>query len=179
MSNENQAPEKEGVSRRGFIKAGIIGGAVLVVGYGATRQLGSYAAAPKKFKELTDKEYAIIQAMADIYFPKGAGGTPKSGSEAAVAEYVDNHLANLRPGNKKLTRALFMAFEHTTIVFGLTFKKFTQLSPEKQEKFLRGWEQSSIYLRRQLAMSAKAMLAAAYFADPQVRQHFRFISVCE
>lgn len=179
MSNENQAPETSGVSRRSFIKVGILGGAVLVAGYGATKQLGSYEAAPKKFKELTDKEYAVIQAMGDVFFPKGAAGTPLSGSEAQVADYIDNHLANLKPGNKTLTRALFAAIEHSTIVFGLTFKKFTQLSPQKQEEFLRGWETSGIYLRRQLAMSSKAIMAAAYFADPQVREHFGFRSVCE
>ena len=87
MVEENRGPEEKtegeaagGISRRNFIKIGVVGGAVLTAGYGAYRHLGGYQDAVGEFKIITDKEYKIIQSISEVFFPAGAAGSPATSS---------------------------------------------------------------------------------------------------
>ena len=88
--------------------------ALLVFGY--RRFISSYPPVPQGLAVLHRGEAAFVKSAAEILFSGGAA-LSVAGVDAHLPHYVDRHLAAL-PRNKRLQiRALFLLFEHLTLVF--------------------------------------------------------------
>ena len=112
---------------------------------------------------------AVFQAAAEATFPAGGEVSP-SYSEARVVEYCDDYIGWLSPSQRILIRLLLVLFEHATLVFMPSFRRMSSLSVEDRVKYLDGWDQSPIYLRRMAFQSLRAILCMAYLADDEVNR---------
>ena len=138
---------------------------------GVRRVVGGYRMPPCRLVALSAAEYATVAAASLASYPPG-GAIGPSGLEAGLPEHVDRFLVAEPAAQRRLMRLLFFLLEHGTIVFpaggyGGT-RRFSSLSPEQQVAYLRGWQRSSLFPRRLVFTSLRAILTMGYFADPAV-----------
>lgn len=143
-------------------------GLVLLAG-ALWRGFGGYAAPEKPYRYLSRMDAAVFRAAAAVTFPKG-GEIDPSYAEAKVVEYCDDYIMWLPEGQRFLIRLLCILFEHATIVFVPSLRRFTSLSLEEQTRYLDGWDTSPVYLRRMAFQSLRAILCMAYLADEEVNR---------
>lgn len=149
----------------------IVVGAVL--GYTGVRIFAGYPPAPG-FRVLARREVAFLDAAGDAMYPPG-GALPTSGSEARISRSLDGYLEIVPPRMRRLMRLLFLLMEHATLVYGAPAprgrRRFSSLSPAQREAVLEGWRGSSLFARRLVFTSLRALLTNAYVADPAVLRH--------
>lgn len=130
---------------------------------------GPGAAGPTRV--LTRPERALVVAAADAMFPRG-GAIPPSASQAGVPEYVDAYVGRVPGPIRLLMRLLFLLVEHATLFFpapgGGGRRRFSSLSESQRQAALEGWRTSSLFPRRLVFTSLRAILCMAYLADPAV-----------
>lgn len=139
---------------------------------GTWRALNGLPARPAGLKHLNRADVAFINAVAEALFPPGGdnapgGGPMPSAAEAEVLAYVDRYFGWQRPKLRLAMKALFMLFEHGTLLFVPTWARFSQLDAAQREDYLHGWERSRLYLKRLLFQSLRAILCLAYVAHPK------------
>jgi hypothetical protein len=133
------------------------------------RGLGGYAAPATSLRNLSRIDAAVFKAAAQATFPAGGEISP-SFSEAKVVEYCDDYVGWLSPSQRVLIRLLLVLFEHATLVFVPSFRRMSSMSVTEQVKYLDGWDQSPLYLRRMAFQSLRAILCMAYLADDEVNR---------
>jgi len=152
--------------------------AALVVGAAlaawiARRVWGGHPPAPPG-AVLCPRELALLTAVAEAVFPPG-GPLPRSGGEAGVPAYVDRLVAASAPRQRRLMRLLFAAVEHATLLFpgpGL-WRGRRRLSAQPlaaRIAVLEGWRTSSLFSRRLVFASLRAIVTFGYFADREVQR---------
>jgi len=157
------------ILRRAGIAAGAVAGAsALAFGLGHGGRYDAVQPACELIY-LRKREYTIVAALADTIFPPG-NEIGLSGTEARVPEYIDRWLEGQGEAKAGEFRMMMMLFEHGTAAFGLRVRRFTNLSTQAQENYLRRWETTRLYSRRMLAMALKSALGIAYFAHPEVQK---------
>ena len=146
------------------------------LGYGLARVFAGYPPPPRPFKVLKRREVALLTAAANATFPAGGGVSP-SGEEADIAGYTDRWLAVLHGRIRLLMRLLFFLMEHATLFFPAPGsrgrRRFSSLSSDQQVAVLEGWRTSSLYPRRMVFASLRAILTMGYFAHPPVLRQLR------
>lgn len=159
--------EKEG--RRGFLKKGLVGAALLAVGGGTwlvTRRTRPVPALGGPLRVLSAEEATVVLAIANRLVPERAG-FPRP-LEVGVPDKVDAMVAMAHPATQKEARQLLRLFENalTGFLFGGQLRPFTASSPWEQDERLRGWARSRITLRRSGFRALKRLVYAAYFGSP-------------
>ncbi len=139
--------------------------------WGIRRLFFGYGPAPENARLLTARETAVVAAAGDALFPRG-GAIPPSGSQAGAAEWVDGYVASVPAMMRILMRLLFLLVEQATLLFPAPGsggrRRFSALSLEQQQAVLEGWRTSSLFPRRLVFTSLRAILCMAYLADPRV-----------
>ncbi len=161
--------EKEG--RRGFLKKGLVGAALLAVGGGTwlvtrrTRPAPALGGGP--LRALSPEEATVVLAIADRLVPERSG-FPRP-LEVGVPRKVDAMIALAHPATQKEVRQLLRLFENalTALLFDGQFRPFTASSPRGQDDWLRRWARSRITLRRSGFQALKKLVYAAYFGSPE------------
>lgn len=142
----------------------------------AVRCFKGYPRGGARYRHLSRREVAFLNAAGDATFPRG-GAIPASGSDADVAGYVDRWLAASRPRIRALLHLLFLLVEHATLLFPAPgwggWRRFTALSPEQRIAVLEGWRSSRYFPRRLVFTSLRAVLTMAWFAHPPVMRQLR------
>ncbi len=157
------------ILRRAGIAAGAVAGAsALAFGLGHGGRYDAIEPACELIY-LRKREYTIVAALADTIFPPG-NDIGLSGTDARVPEYIDRWLEGQGEAKAGEFRMMMMLFEHGTAAFGLRVRRFTNLSTQARENYLRRWETTRLYSRRMLAMALKSALGIAYFAHPEVQK---------
>ena len=137
---------------------------------GLRRGFHGYPATGSKFVVLAPREEAFLQAAAETLFPPHEG-LPISGGQADLPGYADRYLAVLPRRQRTLIRALFVLFEHGTLLWPGQgkggFKRFSALSPEQRLAVLRDWQSSSLSVRRLCLAALKAILILGYVGHPE------------
>ena len=161
------------ISRRGFLKKGLIGGAILAGG----GVLALMAAPGKRTRAphgplavLTPYEYAIFSAAAARLCPgDGAAGWPTA-EALQTGDKLDALLAQLHPGAARDFKRLLHVFE--SAVTGLTSTgtplPFTRCSPAQQERRLEVWRHARVELFRSGYQAMKRLAHALYYSSPQI-----------
>ena len=155
------------ISRRGLLRAGlggalVLGGAAFVgrsfFGWGSGYRLD--AAKAKQLRALSAKEYLVLQAIARrVCATDEPDAMTADAVDAALA--ADAYVAKLPLPLQEEVRALLQLFEHGA---SLT-SRFTQLSPAQQDAVLRGWQLSSLTLRRRGFQALKTLALVGYWRD--------------
>ena len=122
---------------------------------------------PAGLVRLSRRDAAFVQAAAETMFPAGGDPAP-SAADAEVLAYVERYLGWHGPPLRLLMRLLFALFEHATLFLVPTWRRFSQLDDTARAAYLRGWERSSLYPRRLLFQSLRAIMCLAYVAHPAV-----------
>ncbi|HME71913.1 MAG TPA: hypothetical protein VKM54_18885 [Myxococcota bacterium] len=143
-------------------------------GYALTRIFLGYSRPASRPVLLTRPELAVVDAAAETLFPPG-GVIPMSGREARIAAFVDFYVAAVPRNLRILIRMLFFLVEHATLFFpapggllGGGMRRFSRLSPEQRDAALAGWERSSLFPRRLVFTSLRAILTMGYLSSPAV-----------
>ena len=142
--------------------------ALLVMALG--RGWAGYSRTGPRYAVLARREAAFLDAAAEVLFPPSEG-LPLSGAEADLPGYADRYLVALPVRQRNLLRALFVLFEHATLVWPAAgrggFRRFSSLSEGQRMDVLRAWESSGLYLRRMVLTALKAVLILGYVGHPR------------
>lgn len=156
-------------TRRGFLKKGLLGGALMAIGgsaFLATRKSVEVELPGDGLKELSPREYAVVVALAWRMLPKREGYPSVDAVE--VGKNADRIVALLDPTAVKETKQLLLLLENAlpNFLFGRRASTFTKMSTDEQEAVLAEWRTSSITLRRTGFTALRSLVAAAYFQSP-------------
>lgn len=160
-------PRGQPVARRGFLKKGLIGGALLALGGGGflfTRR-GAQVNIPGGLQVLNAAEYAVMWAIVQRFVPAREGFPAADSLNAAVA--ADGIIALLEPVTQEELKQLLMLFENAlpNFLFGGRTTPFTQLDPTEQDAVLAEWRDSRLTLRRTGYRALRGIALAAYYGN--------------
>ncbi len=112
-------------------------------------------------------EQNTVAACADAMFPPD-GPIPVSGTQAGLVAYVDAYLRGLPRSQRVLVRLLFLFIQLSPLLFGPLRSRFTRLSPSERIRAFGDMAASTIYFRRIVFLSMRAIMTMGYFACPLV-----------
>lgn len=155
------------LTRRGFLRAGLVGGVLLGGAAIVGRSLSGYhldAATAKRLRALSPKEYLVMQAVARRVLAPDAADAPSPDS-VDVAGAVDAYVAKLPAAVQRDVRALLQLVEHGSSLFRGGATRFTHLSPEAQDAVLADWQRSSLTVRRRGFQALRTLAFLGYWRD--------------
>ena len=162
------------VPRRGFLKKGILGGALLVIGGGAGLALrGPRPGKPPRqpLRLLSPSEHAVLAAIAARVVP-GEAAPPGWPTAEAVdcAGKIDALLALAHPAVGEDFKRLLGLFENglTGLFVHGSPTPFTRLEPAEQDARLEAWRRSRLALLRSGYQALVRLVHATYFSSPEV-----------
>lgn len=132
----------------------------------AARTLFRGKPAPAGLKALSPREAAVLDILSLVYFPPGIG-LGLDARQAGMVPYLDGYVSTLGAGERKLMRAMLLAFDQGTLLAG----KWTpahRLDLAAATAYMRDCETSRIKFRRDLAAGLRSLLSFAYFSHPTV-----------
>jgi hypothetical protein len=151
------------ISRRSFLRAGLVGGALLGGAALLGRRLTGYtldAPTAAELRVLSPKEYLILAAAARRILAPDGDDAPAPDT-VACALHVDRYLARLPPEVQRDVRALLQLFEHGSAVS----TRFTRMTPAQQDATLAAWEASSFTLKRRGFQALRTLAFLGYWRD--------------
>lgn len=153
-------------TRRGFLKKGLLGGALLALGGGAflfTRKSVAVDPPADGLLALTEREFAVITALSWRLVPK-RDGFPSVG-DVQVARACDRILALVDPSALTEMKQLLMLLENAlpNFLFGRRASTFSTMSTDDQDAVLREWQSSRITVRRTGYTALRGLVMAGYF----------------
>ena len=156
------------LNRRTILKYGLAGSLLLGIGgVGLSLQETKRVASQKPLQVLSETEFSILYAIADILLP--ATGSFPAAHTVQVAEGVDETLAHSHAEVQAEIKQALLLIENAFAGFVLDqrTRPFTQLSQAEQDEALAAWKTSKIMLRRKAFKALNALCSGAYFAAPQ------------
>lgn len=159
--------EREG--RRGFLKKGLVGAALLAAagggGWLATRRTRTDPAL-KPLQVFDAAQLTVILAIANRIVPEHPG-FPRP-AEVGLPAKVDAIAAMAHPAAQKELRQLVSLFESgLSGLLDLSPRLFTECDAAAQDRRLRRWQHSRLALRRTGFRALKRLVSAAYYASPE------------
>ncbi|HXU73242.1 MAG TPA: gluconate 2-dehydrogenase subunit 3 family protein [Polyangia bacterium] len=155
------------LSRRGFLRAGIVGGVLLGGAAIVGRSLSGYhldAVTASRLRALSPKEYLVMQAVARRVLAADADDAP-SADAVDVAGAVDTYVAKLPPAVQREVRALLQLVEHGSSLFRGRATRFTHLTPAEQDATLADWQHSSLVVRQRGFQALRTLAFLGYWRD--------------
>jgi hypothetical protein len=162
------------IPRRGFLKKGLLGGALLAIGGGTgialrSTRMGNPAQGPLRL--LSPEEHAVMAAIAARVVPgEGAPAGWPSAEALDCAGKVDRLLATAHPTVGLEFKRLLRLFENGLV--GLFTSghptPFTRLGPAEQDARLEAWRRSGVALLRSGYTALVRLANATYYSSPQV-----------
>jgi gluconate 2-dehydrogenase subunit 3-like protein len=155
------------LTRRGFLRAGIVGGVLLGGAAVVGRSLSGYRvdeATARRLRALSPKEYLVMQAVARRVLAADAPDAPSPDS-VDVAGAVDVYVAKLPAAMQREVRALLQLVEHGSSLFRGGATRFTHLSPAEQDATLVDWQRSSLTVRRRGFQALRTLAFLGYWRD--------------
>ena len=152
------------MKRRGFLKLGILGSALLAVaGTGIALIPGDRSARPRApLMVLSDAQFAVLVALAARVLAR------TTADPMTVAHAVDSTLRHAPPEVQK-DLGLALGLLDNALVALLTGRKpvpFTQLSEQAQDAALHAWGDSRLALLRSAYQGLRKLCLAAHYATP-------------
>lgn len=153
------------ISRRALLARSASG--LLLLAFGGVLPSGcrGYPSAPVTLQFFTDEEYAVFRAVAHSIL--GLEDDDTGDDAVDVAAEVDRLAARMGGSVRRDIRWMLRIFEHGTHLFDLKGKRFTRLARDDQERYLRGWMESSLGARRMVFRALKLLAALGYYGLPQ------------
>ncbi len=161
-----------GTSRRMFLKGLALVATAAGVG-GTMSGCGGYAEIPEGLKFLDEKGYAVISAFADRIIPRG-GPYEIGALDVKVVEFFDEFAASDYPEVQKDFKSVITLLEHGAPFLDFKFKRFSQMTTDEQDEYLKGWESSKLALLRGAFVGLKKLCMMGYYSNEQVWPHIRY-----
>ncbi len=143
----------------------------LVLAFAIKRAAVGYPDPGRPYRALSRAEVAFISSAAEAMYPPG-GTIPSSGLDADLPNYIDRLMMASRPRIRWLMHLLFLLMEHATLIFPAPgrggARRYSALEAEQRVAILDGWAESSLFVRRVVFTSLRAVLTLGYFAHPPV-----------
>ena len=165
-----------GLSRRTFLKTGIVGGAVLATGglltrgtfWGNGAQLGSFDGVPFRF--LTRKDQQLMRAVVPVVLTGAIQGDPaqlRARAESVIAG-VDRAIAGLQPAVQKELRQLFNLLNLAPFRMACAgvWSPWEDATPTAVDGFLNRWQNSSVSLFRSAYDAIQQLTCACWYGNP-------------
>ena len=130
-----------------------------------------------KLMVLTPRQYKILSTITDRLSPRG-GAFALGALDMDVAESVDRLMGNLDRTMQTGLKMLLFLIEYSTFIFTRKFKRFTRLSPEDQDSYLKGWQNSRFYLRRLSFFVLKMLCLLIFYSDERIEKDVGYEPVC-
>ncbi len=161
-------PPGQKPSRRGVLKKGLFGGALLALGGSGwllTRP-SALVPLPAGLQVLNEREYAVIHALVSSFIPQNHGFPDPHQLQTAKA--ADGILAMMEEGTRNELKQLIMLFENAlpAFLFGRRRQTFSTMSHEERLVVIAEWRDSSVMLRRTGFMALRGLVMAAYYGNP-------------
>ena len=153
--------------RRRFLTGGASSVALLAVGTLLPAGCRSYPTPEAELRVFDATEYAIMNAAA----ARLLGAPDRVGSDSGqidVAANIDRLVAAWDVEAQRQLRTMLRLFEHGTYLFDLQRKRFTKLSADQQDLYLRGWMSSTLGVRRTVFRAIKALASLGFYPEPRV-----------
>jgi hypothetical protein len=155
------------ISRRGFLRAGVAGAALLGAAAVVGRSVSGYhvdEAVRRRLRVLSPKEYLVLAAvMRRVLAPDGPDAPSPDTVEAALA--VDAYLAKLPAPVVTEVSALLQLVEHGSALFRLRVTRFSHMTAAAQDAALHDWERSSLTVRRRGFQALRTLAFLGYWRD--------------
>jgi hypothetical protein len=156
--------EHEG--RRGFLKYGLAGAALLAVGGGTwlgTRRTVPTPGLTGPFTVLTLEEASIFLELSDRLLPPRPGFP--SPLDVDLPRRIDALVALMNEDSQKEVRQLVGLFENALagLLLDGQLKTFTASTPEQQDARIRAWQQSRYKVRRTGYKALKKIVYSSYY----------------
>ena len=124
-------------------------------------------------KNVSPRVERIIRALAETMKPRKPDFDPPIDDD--MLKVADHFLGALPSHMKVLMPMGLRLLEYATLIFMFpTLKFFSAMSKEQREKYIRGWMESSVPLRRDLIKGFKAIVMTGYYAHPIVCEHLGY-----
>lgn len=157
-------------SRRKLLKGGVAGLLVVAassVGLAVQRtRLRSLPA--EGLKVLSEKEYAILSAIAERLCPEAGPGVP--GADGVDVALLADRLFDRADDDAREGLRVALGFVESGLVGAVALervKPFTQLSPDAQGRSLESFRHSRLPLRRTIYRSFSGLVGSLYYSDPR------------
>lgn len=157
-------------TRRGFLKRGLFGGALLAlggVGFLATRD-GMDLPLPKGgLKIFTPREYATVFALAEAMIPPRPNFPPSD--SVRVAFHADRALVRADPTMVAELKQLLCLFDNalTGLLFSGGTRPFSRLPRLERTEVLEDWSTSRWTLRRSGYQALRTLVLASYYGQAE------------
>jgi hypothetical protein len=143
----------------------------IALGYAVSRVAIGYPDPRRQHRGLGRGEVAFISSAAEAMYPAG-GPIPSSGLDADLPGYLERLMAASGFRTRVLLHLLFFLVEHGTLVFPTSgrggMRRFSAQDVENRVVALDGWAESTVFFRRVVFTSLRAVLTMGYFAHPPV-----------
>lgn len=123
----------------------------------------------KNFSRGTER---IIRALIETLKPRKPGFDPQIEDE--LLKVADDFIGALPSHMKILFPLGLRLLEYGTLIFVPSPIPFSRMSLASREKYIRGWMESKIALRRDLIKGMKAIAMTGYYAHPEVMKHIGY-----
>jgi len=168
MPKPEQPPAEQKFARRGVLKAGLIGTAVLALGGASLALRGTLmrATPAKGLHVLSAKQYSVLVAVADRICPAAGEGAPGA-TALGVAATIDRNLARAENDMQGAIKLLLDVFDNalTGALFGERLAPFSQLDAAAQDRLLAQWRASTVAFRRSAFGALNGLIASTYYGD--------------
>jgi hypothetical protein len=169
--------ETKGLSRRGFLRSGVIGvGVIALAGIGLGLQRSKLIAVPKDgLRTFTPEHYAIFSAIALRCCPPASHEPGKPAVLGASSQGIDvallaDRLLEFADDDAKAGVGMALNVLESGVagaLFGERTAPFTQLSSEDQDRVLYAFSVSKVGLRRTIYRSLSGLSGFLYYGDPR------------
>jgi hypothetical protein len=143
----------------------------LALGYLVSRVAIGYPDPRRNYRRLGRGEVALISSAAEAMYPPG-GPISSSGLDADLPDYIERLMTASRLQTRILLHLLFFLVEHGTLLFPTPgrggMRRFSAQDVEHRVAALDGWAESTLFSRRVVFTSLRAVLTMGYFAHPPV-----------
>jgi hypothetical protein len=162
------------VSRRKFLKRGLLGGGLLLAAGTLPFAFRTTAIGRRPRRDLgllTLEEYAVLAAVAARLVPgDGADASWPRAEAVDCAGKIDALLATVHPDVGSDFRRLLRLFESGFLgtFIAASPRPFTRAAPADQDARLEAWRRSRIALLRSGYQAIKRLAHAAYYSSPEV-----------
>lgn len=161
-----------GTTRRTFLKGLALAATAASAGT-AMSGCGGYPEVPVGLKFLDEKGYAVISTFADRIIPRG-GPYDLGALDAGVVEFFDEFAATDYPEAQKDFKSVITLLEHGAPMLDFKFKRFTQMTTDERDEYLRGWESGKLVLLRGAFVGLKKLCFMGFYTNEKVWPHIGY-----
>lgn len=161
--------------RRGLLKLGLLGGAMLATAGVAASLSGCSVDSPPKagYRVLREDDMAFLQALIPVVLTGAVAAGKMPAAVQGTLKNIDDGLAQVSPGTLKLTRQLLDVCSSGLTRGPLTgvWGRWENARPAQVEGFLLRWRDSSLDLLRQGHSAILQLVLMAWYSRPESWAH--------